>query len=284
MKALWILLRSELYIGVRGFASKLILFGPALVAAAQLLLASAQQGVEEASGALGGSGFERAIAEGAYGHFVDGLNTGLTLLSLLLIGLAAYSISIERDVGTIRHLTIRRGNRLQLLAAKFIYLHLLAAAALLILLLSSYLLSAALWEFGPVTEDGFELISEQEIRSELALGLKLALIPLPAAIGFGLAVSAAAQSATQALSIALGFSLAIDLFKDSLGESSLYLYARFLPSINDQSYLAEVSRLVRGYSDVLVDPELLSMNSLVPWPSLLIFLLIGCLLLQKKSL
>ena len=46
-----------------------------------------------------------------------------------------------------------------------------------------------------------------------------------------------------------------------------YLYARFLPSLVDTSYLSEVSRLVRGYSDVLVDDRIFQMNLLIPIPT-----------------
>ena len=104
-----------------------------------------------------------------------------------------------------------------------------------------------------MVEDGFELIGEREILYEIHLGLLMAVLPLPAVIAFGLLVSVAAQSATQAVTLALGATLAMDIFKALLGEAAWYLYATFHPSLLDQSYLREVSRLVRGFSDVLVE-------------------------------
>jgi len=205
------------------------------------------------------------------------------LLSLLLVGLAAYSVSNERENGSLRHVLIRRGNRVATLLARYVYLLGLALLALACLLLSSYLLSGLLFEYGPVTEEGFVLIAEDEIRQEISLGLALALLPLPAAIAFGLLVGVISQSASQALALGLGLTVALDLFKSSIGDWSLYLYARYLPSINDQSYLADVGRLVRGYSDVLVDTQSLSMNQLVPLPSVATFLLIACLVMQRRS-
>ena len=131
---------------------------------------------------------------------------------------------------------------------------------------------------------GKKLISESEIREEIALGIQLALLPLPAAIAFGLLISVSAQSATQAVSTALGITLAIDIFKGLLGDLALYLYASFQPSLIDQSYLQSVSRIVRGYSDVLIDDRVLQLNMWVPFPALLIFFAASLWIVQRRKL
>ena len=129
-----------------------------------------------------------------------------------------------------------------------------------------------------------ELISEAEIWSEIELGLRLALLPLPAAIGFGVLISALTQSATQALSTAIGLTLAIDVFKSTLGDLAYYHYANFQPSLLDQSYLKDVSRLVRGYSDVLVDERFLDFNLWVPLPTAAIFVILTLIAVQRIKL
>ena len=145
------------------------------------------------------------------------------------------------------------------------------------------MVSDSLWDFGPVVEDGFELIGEEEIASEIKLGLELALLPLPAAIAFGVLVSVVANSATQAVVSALGLSLVLDVFKGMLGEYAYYLYATFQPSLLDQSYLQDVGRLVRGYSDVLVDERFLELNQWVPLPALLILVVASLFVVQKRK-
>ena len=45
-----------------------------------------------------------------------------------------------------------------------------------------------------------------------------------------------------------------------LGDYAYYLYASFQPALIDQSYLQDVSRLVRGYSDVLIDDRVNQLN------------------------
>ena len=285
MNGLLIAIKSETFIALRTFASKLIVAAPALVAAAQLLLVRLTEAGQQARDSLlGGSNFEADVANNAYGFFVDSLSTGLTMLGLLLVAQAAYSFSYERDIGSIRHILIRRVSRRSLLSAKLIHLHVLALLSVLLLLVSSYLLSGMLWEYSAIVEDGFELISESEIREEIALGIQLALLPLPAAIAFGLLISVSAQSATQAVSTALGITLAIDIFKGLLGDLALYLYASFQPSLIDQSYLQSVSRIVRGYSDVLIDDRVLQLNMWVPFPALLVFFAASLWIVQRRKL
>jgi len=285
MNGLLVAIKSELFVALRSFASKLIVAAPALVAAAQLLLVKlTETGKQARDSLLGGSSFEQSVANNAYGFFVDGLTTGLTMLGLLVVAQGAYSFSYERDIGSIRHILIRRVSRSSMLTAKLFHLHLLALLSALLLLITSYLLSGMLWEYGAIVEDGFELISEQEIREEIWLGLHLALVPLPAAIAFGLLISVSTQSATQAVTTALGITLALDIFKGLLGELANYLYASYQPSLIDQSYLQSVSRLVRGYSDVLIDDSVLQLNMWVPFPALALFFAAGLWIVQRRKI
>lgn len=278
-------IRAEFYVSLRTFGSRLIVLAPALVVVLQYLIIKLQETSAQArDNLLGRNSFDAAVAENAYGYFVDGISSGLTILGLLLVAQAAYSFSYERDVGTVRHLLIRRISRPSLIIAKLFHLHVLAILSLLLLIAVSYFCSGWLWEFGPIVEDGFELISEAEIREEIGLGLQLAIVPIPAAIAFGLLISVSAQSTTQAITTALGITLAIDIFKSTLGDFSFYLYATFQPSLLDQSYLQDVSRIVRGFSDVLVDERMQQLNMWVPWPTLLIFLCLALVVVQRRKL
>jgi len=272
MNGLLTALKSESFVALRGFSARLILLAPTLVVVLQFLLVRlTESGQAVRNNLLGSTDFDEMVAANAYGYFVDGVNTGLTILALLLVAQAAYSFSYERDTGSLRHLLIRRISRPALVTAKLIHLHVLATLSVLLSLLAAWLLAGVFWEYGAVVEDGFELIGEDQIRAEIGTGLRLALIPLPAAIAFGLLVSVCAQSATQAVTTALGITLAIDIFKALLGDFAYYLYATFQPSLLDQSYLRDVSRIVRGYSDVLIEQRLLELNTWVPFPALILF-------------
>ena len=278
-------LRLELFLSRYSLAAKIVLLAPALVCLARFLLVWLNQAGQQArAGLIGADSFELAQAQNAYGHFVDGMNTGLTILALLLVALAAFDFSSERDIGSIRHVLIRRAGRGSIVLAKLLRLHILGLLSLSLLGLAAWGGCVLFWDFGPVVEDGFELIGEDEIIYEIHLGLLMAIIPLPAVIAFGMLVSVAAQSATQAVTLALGATLAMDIFKALLGERAWYLYATFHPSLLDQSYLREVSRLVRGFSDVLVEDRYFIFNEWVPAVSLLVFALAALFVAQRRSL
>lgn len=265
--------------------TKLVVLIPSLLVMLQYLFSKlGESGSEARDELLGDSSFDAQLSSNAWGYFVDGLDTGLTLLGLLLVAQAAYCFSSDRDTGSMRHLLIRCSSRPAIVLAKLVHLHLLALLSVLLLIGVSYFFSGLFWEYGAVVEDGFELIGEAEIKAEISLGLRLALLPLPAAISFGLLVSVLANSTTQAIVTALGLTLALDLFKTLFGDVANYFYFSFQPSLLDQSYLQEVSRLVRGYSDVLIDERLLELNSWVPFPALLLFIAASLIVAQRRSL
>ncbi|MEC8586814.1 MAG: ABC transporter permease subunit [Pseudomonadota bacterium] len=278
-------LRSEFYVARYALGARLLIFIPSAAAAVQFMASKiADTGTAARDGLMNSVSFDDVTASNAWGHFVDGLDTGITLLFLLLVAQAAYSFSAEVENGTMRHQLIRCSSRRLIVISKLIQLHALALMGVGILIVSSYLLSGLLWEFGPVVEDGFELISEAEIRDEITLGLRLALTPLPAAIALGLLLSVLANTATQAVVSALGITLAMDIFKGMLGDYAYYLYASFQPALIDQSYLQDVSRLVRGYSDVLIDDRVIQLNYWVPIPTLLVLVTASLIVVQTRKL
>ena len=282
MKAFATALRAELFVAARSRSTRLIVLLPALVVLLKLVLAKVS-GITQAALQTGASA-EAFDANNAYGYFVDGMSTGLTLLVLTMLAYCAWSFAHDRDTGVVRHLIIRRVNRVTLVLAKLGLVHLLAAISLLLLFAVNYTGCTLLWDFGPVIEDGYELISVDEIRAEIRLGLALALSPLPATLAFGLLISVAAQSATQAVVTALGVLLGLDILKGMLGNAAHYVFAYYQPSIIDASYLGDVARLVRGYSDVLIDARLQTLNVWTPLPALLVFVVVTVVLIRRKKL
>ena len=274
-------LRAELFIARYSLGACLVVLAPLLLACAQLLIAALGDASAAAQQTLIG---EETVATNGYGNWVDSLVTGFTALGLLITGYSAHSFAADHELGALRHRLIRLSSRTQIVIVKLLLLHLLALASLLLLILGSWLLSTALWELGPVIEDGYELISEGEILDEIHLGLRLAVFPLPAAIAFGVLLSVVAQSAMQSLSLALGLTLAFDVFKTSLGDMAGYVYARFQPSLIDASYLGDVARLARGYSDVLIDERLLVLNLWSPLPAFLLCLGLSLFVVRTKNL
>ena len=105
-------LHSELLIARYTMGAKLVVIVPSLLIALQFFFTKlGETGSAARDSLLGQSNFDELIANNAYGHFVDGLNTGLTLLGLLLVAQAAYSFSADRDSGALRHALIRCSSR-----------------------------------------------------------------------------------------------------------------------------------------------------------------------------
>jgi ABC-type transport system involved in multi-copper enzyme maturation permease subunit len=298
MQGLLTALKAEIFVFAHSRAIQFLCVIPALVAAVQLMLVrslaasndarAALMGTEAADGfgggGFGGGGFGNVEGADAWGALVDALGTGLTLISLILIAYSAWSFASDRDQGVLRHLLIRRVSRPALVLSKLIQAHLLALVSITLMLLVTFASAVLLWDFGPVIEDGYELIGTADIHAELRLGLSLALIPVPAAIALGVLVSVGSNSSTQALSVALGLTLGLDLFKSVLGSAADYLYASYLVSLLDESYLDDVARLVRGYSDVMIDPAVLQLNQWVPWPQMVLFVMLALVLVRRKKL
>lgn len=293
MQGLLTALKAELFVAVRSRATQLICVIPTLAAVLQLLITrsinagnQARDALDSTSGGFG-TGFDttaRIDGAEAWGALVDALGTGLALVSLFMVAWAAWSFASDRDLGITRHLLIRRVSRPALIVGKLLMAHMLALASVVLLLLLTRLTASLLWDFGPVVEDGYELIGVQEIQAELRLGLILALLPVPAGIAMGVLLSVVAGSTTQALSAALGLTLGLDLFKSVLGGAADYLYVSYQVSLLDESYLNDVARLVRGYSDVMIDPAVLQLNQWVPWPQMLIFIALALWLVRRKTL
>lgn len=279
-------LKAEVFVALRSNGTRLVVVLPALVSSLQLLLVSFRNAGEQAREALSGQGFGQTSVEGAdaWGALVDAMSTGLTLIGLTLVAYAAWSFAGDRDSGALRHLLIRRVSRRALVAAKLVTAHIVGMLSVLLMLAMAALVAHGLWDFGPVVEDGYELIGTQEIHAEIRLGLTLALIPLPAAIALATLVSVSTNNATQAITAALGLTLALDIFKGLMGDASDYLYASYQASLLDESYLSDVSRLVRGFSDVLIDPATLQLNQWAPWPQMLVMVLASLIIVQYRKL
>lgn len=275
-------LRIELFCLRCGKIIWLLLATPVVLVVLQLLL-SKLSGV---SGTFAGGGdmLSNTANINGYGLVTDGIRNGLIIINLLAIGVAAYGLAYERDIGAIRHSIIRATSRHHYLLAKYVAMLLLVFVAVLLTIGAAFVVGSVLWHFGPVIEDGFELISVAEIHSELIQGVVLALLPLPASVALGLLVSVVDKNATQAVALALGLTLAFDLLKGAINSAAQWMYAFYQPALLDKSYLGEVAKIVRGFSDVLVNENQLALNVWLPLPQALVLLVLALMLLRRREL
>ena len=115
-----------------------------------------------------------------YGFLVNGLSMSLIVTCLLFLGYAAYTFAIDSERGITRHATVKSISRSELILAKYLTLCILASLSVILTVFITWLAANFFWDLGPLIEDGYQIIGVDEIKKEIFLGLKLALLPLPA--------------------------------------------------------------------------------------------------------
>ena len=258
-------LKSEMWIAARSLATYLAVLLPSVVVVVYLLMNRAVELTTEARERFVNvdTPFDGAYATG-FGHLVDSMLVALTCIVLIMTTYAAWSLVNDYRTGTVRHLVTRVASRHAVFLAKFASVHVLAIVTLVLAIATAYVLAGSLWTYESVVEDGYELISESEIRSEILLGAGLALITIPASIALGVLVSVVSKSPVQSTTITLAVLVMYGLFQPYFGSYADYCFLTFTPLLFDASYLRDVSDIVRGYSDVYTSASAIRLNLWVP--------------------
>lgn len=258
-------LKSELWIALRSFPTYLGILLPAVFAGVYLSLSRIAEVTAEAREQFSNvqTPFDGDFATG-YGNLVDGMLLALTCVVLVVTTYTAWTFANDTRTGTVRVIVTRVASRHAVILAKVITVHVLTIVSIALALAVSYLFAGTLWTYEAVVEDGYELISESEIRSEILLGTGLALITIPASITLGMLVSVCSSSPVQSTIVALGILVVYGIFQPYFGSYAEYCFLTFTPLLFDSSYLREVSDIVRGFSDVYVSASTINLNLWIP--------------------
>lgn len=230
--------------------------------------ASAPEGLEQ-----GGDGWV---------HWVDAWRFTLSATCLLLLIQAARSISADRASGVLRLGLLRASSRSALVLARASMALPMVLLAFLCSGLSAWAASTLFYDFGPLIEDGYELMSAQELRVEASAASLATLLPLLAMHAYGVLLSALNARPVRALSLALLSLLCYDLFKDFLGRPIPWFFATYAPTFSDTSALSEMSGVASGFSDMGYSTEALLASTLVPLPYIAICLALACLATARR--
>lgn len=267
-------LRAEIYRLLHSRAVHLSAFFVALVAALRVWGEHAMQATARAS--IVQRALERhaeppePVPLNAYAPLVEGWLSALTVGSLLLLILASRSLAADRESGVLRLARTRSASRGTLVLGRVLLGVPLVLGLVLISGISAWITAATLFEFGPLVEHGYEILSAEELNQELWRAVIAVIPPLLASWTFGLAISAIARSPSMALGASLAAYLGFDLFKQVLGEGQWWVFAAFAPSFVDTSALQEMTGVARGLSDAGYSEELYNMNLILPWPEALL--------------
>ena len=187
-------LKSECFVLLRSRTPWLLLLLPAVASVSKMVTIKMKNIGSQVLNSVNSSA-ETTVT--GYGFLVDGLLISFIVTYLVLLGFSAYTFAIDSERGITRHSIVRSISRSELIIAKYVSLCLLALFSVIVTLLSTWLAANLFWDLGPLIEDGYQIIGVNEIHREIILGLKLALLPLPACLAFGLMFSVCARSAIQ---------------------------------------------------------------------------------------
>jgi len=256
----------------------------ALVAGLRVLAARVAQTASRAEALAAGRSNAGEIEDSAWAPFVDGWRAGLAAATILLLVHAATTLASDRESGVLRLTVTRSSTRTAAVIGRALLAPAFVLFAVVVTGVAAWAASSALFEFGPLVEDGYELMSTGELLTELRRAALAVLPPLLATYAYGLFVSAFSKSATAAVGVALSSWLAFDLFKDVLGPAQHWVFASFSPSVVDGSAMQEMSGVARGYSDAGFTEGLYRMNMILPWPEGLVLVGLACWILSRKTL
>ncbi|MDG2148626.1 MAG: hypothetical protein P8N09_03790 [Planctomycetota bacterium] len=289
MHGMWRVFRAECMrlMASRSAAASAIFL--VMVPALRVFAAHAAASAEHAAAVHSALSKGRAIPElpplgNAYGPLVDGWSAGLVLGALMLLAYSARSLASDRATGLARLATTRSASRSALVWGRALLGLPVSLAVILLTGLGATVAAGAWFTFGPLVEDGYQLMSHTELVDELVKSVLATLPPLIALWSLGLLVASMSRSGSGALFLALGIFLGFDLFKDLLGDARYYCFASFCPSLVDDSCIAEMAGVARGMSDAGFSENLYRMNLMLPIPEALVLITLAGWILSRRSL
>ncbi len=284
-KGFGVCVKSELWIAVRSFSTYLAILLPSTIAVVYLAMSRISELAIKAREQF--TNVEIPFGEDystGYGHLVDGMLVALAAIVIIVTTYAAWSFANDCRTGTVRHLVTRAASRHAVILAKVVTVHVFAILSFGLALVVAYLLASSLWTYESVVEDGYELIGEMEIRSEILIGLGLAAITIPASIALGTLVSVSANSPVQSTVVTLAILVIYGFFQPYFGSLAEYCFLTFTPLLFDASYLREVSDIVRGYSDVFISERTVRLNLWIPVVQAIGFLVLTHFVIGRRRL
>lgn len=274
-------LRAELFRMLRVRSNWLLLLLPPLVGAARVLGGRVGDDLARSRRAIEGADAAGVAAVSGFGPLADGLRTGGAVLTLVVLISGALALVRERENAALGLAFLAR-SRLAVLLAKALALALFALLGFALLFAGSAGVAGALYGFGAVVEEGYEMASASELWIETAKG-SLAVLPALVAAGwFALLVSALAATTGAAVSGALIPFVAFDVLRGLFGDGVRHVFATYVPFLSDGSTLATLTKIARAYSDAGWAPHELLRATCIPGAEGLLLLLAAAIALHAR--
>ncbi|MCA8979471.1 MAG: hypothetical protein H6831_09670 [Planctomycetes bacterium] len=285
MKGSLLVARSEVYRDLRSRSTWLLTLLVGFVPLVRVLawrLAEAPERLRRAQS--GASRSAEELAGAGWAPLVESWRFGLVLGGLALLFHFARGLAGDNDTGVARLAVTRSVSRPGLVLGRALLIVPYVLLLALVTGVSAWFSVTATYELGDLVVDGYTLATASELRSELTQSILVTLPPLCCLCSFGLLVSAASRSAVAAVALSASAFLGYDLFKEVLGRKAAWVFASYVPSIFDESAMAEMVQVALGYSDAGMSTAARNAAAILPWPEAALALGVACVLVARKRL
>jgi len=137
------------------------------------------------------------------------MRTGLALTVFALLVTSARSLAGDHESGLLRMAVTRSTARPALVLGRLLIAPLPILGGLLVSFLGAWLVARSQLDFGPLVEQGYEIMSAEELFGEVRLALFATLPALVALWSFGLLVSACSRTAVGSSRTSMPFTRAV---------------------------------------------------------------------------
>jgi hypothetical protein len=275
--------RSEWYRDVRARSTWILALLVALVPAARVVAWRIAEAPARLRLAQSGDGGDDLGGTG-WAPLVESWRFGLVLGALALLIHFARGLAGDRDAQIARLAVTRSVSRGALVTGRALLAPIYVLAVVALTGVTAWLSVGATYPFGDLEVDGYTLVTSDELIAELERAILITLPALVALCCTGLLVSVVSRSAVAAVALAATGFLGFDLFKELLGEYAPMVFATWVPSIFDESALAETVQVALGYSDAGLATESVRFAAILPWPQALVALVLAAWIATRRRL
>lgn len=226
------------------------------------------------------------LSEGTgWSTMVDGWRPALMIATALLLVQTARSVAGDRESGVLRLAVTRSASRSGAIVGRALLGPLITLGMVLISGLSAYLAASfAGGDFGDLVEDGDMIFSAGEVMEELRRSMLPVVLGMMAVHAFGLMISSLSRGPVIALASSLASLLLWDIFKEDVGDQRWLVFASHAPTFADGSGMRELAGFSRGMSDAGMPEAVFRMGAMLSPAEAVLFVLIACLAVQRRSL
>ncbi|MEL6428628.1 MAG: hypothetical protein AAFZ87_13655 [Planctomycetota bacterium] len=220
---------------------------------------------------------------------VDGWRAGLMLVTALLLVQSARTVAGDRESGVLRLATTRSASRTGAVVGRALMGPILVLGLVALTGLGAWCGAALLGggDFGNLVEYGDELFGPEGVSlivEDLQRALLIASLGLMSIHAFGIVVSSIVPGPVVALAVSLAGLVLWDVFKGSVGEANLFVFATHAPTFDDSSPMVEMAKISRGMSDGLVSDLAFRTGLLFPAAEGLLFVALACLAVRRARI